>query len=139
MLRGLFSQYSIPEQCVDNGPQFVSSDSKTFLKANSGINIRSAPYHPETNGLAEWFVQTMKQAQKSTKGSTTIHQKLDNVLQVYLNTPHATSNESPAMLLFKLKIRTRLDLLKPDMSPQVMQNQESQVSCRQSDRQFHAG
>ena len=62
-LRRLFSSYGLPEQLVsDNGPQFVSDEFKVFLKANRVKHIRSAPYHPSSNGLAERFVRTFKRA-----------------------------------------------------------------------------
>ncbi|KAJ8346504.1 hypothetical protein SKAU_G00279050 [Synaphobranchus kaupii] len=62
VLRGLFSRYGIPHILVsDNGPQFCSEEFSAFLKSNGVKHIRSAPYHPATNGLAEHFVQTFKQ------------------------------------------------------------------------------
>ncbi|XP_039396208.1 uncharacterized protein K02A2.6-like, partial [Mauremys reevesii] len=62
-LRGLFSHFGLPEQLVsDNGPQFVSQAFQNFMKANGIHHITSAPYHLSTNGLAERFVQTMKNA-----------------------------------------------------------------------------
>ncbi|XP_056144368.1 uncharacterized protein K02A2.6-like [Lampris incognitus] len=61
VLRGLFSRHGLPHILVsDNGPQFCSEEFATFLKANGVKHIRSAPYHPATNGLAERFVQTFK-------------------------------------------------------------------------------
>ena len=61
VLRELFSRYGVPTQIVsDNGPQFVSQEFEHFLKMNGVQHIKSAPYHPSTNGLAERFVQTMK-------------------------------------------------------------------------------
>ncbi|XP_056135399.1 uncharacterized protein K02A2.6-like, partial [Lampris incognitus] len=59
VLRGLFSRHGLPHILVsDNGPQFCSEEFATFLKASGVKHIRSAPYHPATNGLAERFVQT---------------------------------------------------------------------------------
>ena len=53
VLRVMFAAYGLPDQIVsDNGPQFISSEFATFLKQNGVKHIRSAPYHPSTNGLA---------------------------------------------------------------------------------------
>ena len=57
VLRELFSRYGVPTQIVsDNGPQFVSQEFEHFLKMNGVKHIKSAPYHPSANGLAERFV-----------------------------------------------------------------------------------
>ena len=67
-LRQIFAQHGIPEQIVsDNGPQFASEEFADFAKANGIRHIRSAPYHPATNGLAERFVQTFKNALKASR------------------------------------------------------------------------
>ena len=62
-LRKLFATHGLPEQLVsDNGPQFIADEFRAFMR-NKGIkHINSAPYHPATNGMAECFVQTFKQA-----------------------------------------------------------------------------
>ncbi|XP_060799470.1 uncharacterized protein K02A2.6-like [Neoarius graeffei] len=107
VLRGLFSRYGIPHNLVsDNGPQFCSEDFSTFLKANGVKHIRSAPYHPASNGLAERFVQTFKHALKSSRGTAPVQQRLDTFLLTYRNTPHATTKESPAMLFIGRKLRS---------------------------------
>ena len=54
VLRHLFSAYGLPEQIVtDNGPQFISEEFRTFLRRNGVKHIRSAPYHPASNGAVE--------------------------------------------------------------------------------------
>ena len=66
VLRTMFARYGLPEQIVtDNGPQFVATEFKTFMKENGVRHIRSAPYHPASNGQVERLVQTYKQALKA--------------------------------------------------------------------------
>ena len=66
VLQVLFAKYGLPEQLVsDNGPQFTSEDFAYFMKANGIKHIRSAPYHPSSNGLAKRFVQTFKRGMKA--------------------------------------------------------------------------
>ncbi|XP_039620150.1 uncharacterized protein K02A2.6-like [Polypterus senegalus] len=141
VMRTLFSRYGIPEVLVsDNGPQFISDEFAYFMKTNHIKHIRSAPYHPATNGLAERFVQTFKQALKASKGSALVQQRLDTFLLSYRNTPHATTQESPAMLFMGRKLRSRLDVLKPNVASTVSQSQDVQLlhSNRKS-RQFNVG
>ena len=67
-LRKLFAAYGLPEHLIsDNGPQFVSIEFESFLKMNGISHTCSAPYHPQTNGEAERFVQTLKQFLRADK------------------------------------------------------------------------
>ena len=96
-LRRLFAAYGLPQQLVsDNGPQFTSDEFSLFCKMNGVKHIRTAPYHPSLNGLAEQFVQTFKKAMKagvSTQNS--LSQRLFNFLLSYRSIPHSTANKPP--------------------------------------------
>ena len=63
----LFSSYGLPEQIVmENGQQFVSEEFATFAKLNGIKHIKSAPYHPSTNGAVKRLVQTFKKAMNAS-------------------------------------------------------------------------
>lgn len=142
-LRSIFSRFGLPTQLVsDNGPQLVSEEFRSFMEANGIQHIKSAPYHPATNGLAERFVQTMKQALKSSQGNGSLNRRLNTFLLTYRNTPHATTKVAPASAMMKRQLRTRLDLLRPPKTKQVVQTQQrAQVERRSKakDRSFIAG
>lgn len=124
-LRSIFSRFGLPQQLVsDNGPQLVSEEFKKFMEENGIQHIKSAPYHPATNGLAERFVQTMKQALKSSNSSQSLNRRLSAFLLSYRNTPHATTKMSPASSMFKRQLRTRLDLLRPLKTKEVVHIQQ---------------
>ena len=128
VLRSLFARFGLPEQIVsDNGPQFVSEDFSQFLKRNGIKHIRSAPYHPSSNGLAERFIQTLKRGLKTSEaaGKSLTH-RLSEFLFEYRSSPHATTNRSPSQLFLGRPLRTRLDLLRPNVSSQVLGKQASQ-------------
>ena len=56
-LRTLFGRYGLPTKLVsDNGSQFISSEFAHFLHSNGVKHIRSAPYHPSSNGQVERVV-----------------------------------------------------------------------------------
>jgi len=143
-LRHLFAAYGLPEQLVaDNGPQFTSQEFQTFLRQNGVKHIRCAPYHPSSNGAAERFVQTFKQALKaSDKDSRSVSHRLANFLLTYRSTPHATTNVAPSTLFLKRDIRTRFNLLQPDQERQVTQKQAEQVTHHDQhskERDFNIG
>ena len=68
-LRTIFACWGLPEQILtDNGPQFTSEEFQKFMLSNGIKHSKTAPYHPQSNGAAERFVQTFKQAMKKMKG-----------------------------------------------------------------------
>ncbi|KAL0198627.1 hypothetical protein M9458_007167 [Cirrhinus mrigala] len=142
-LRSVFSRFGIPQQLVsDNGPQFVSEEFQSFLRLNGIQHIRSAPYHPSTNGLAERFIQTLKKALKTSQGKGSLNQRLNTFLLSYRNTPHAVTKVSPAAALLKRQLRSRLDLLRPTGTKQiVLSQQQKQVErrCKAKFRSFNRG
>ena len=144
ILRAIFASNGVPEQIVsDNTPQFTSDEFQMFLKRNVVKHITSSPYHPATNGLAERFVQTFKQAMKSMtgeKGSTSA--KLANFLLAYRNAPHSTTGQSPATLFMGRNRRSRLDILKPNIRNHVSSKQVDQATSHNAasvTREFHIG
>ena len=145
VLRQTFAAYGLPEQIVtDNGPQFISDEFANFTKAN-GIkhNIRTAPYHPASNGLAERFVQSLKQSLKTTSNSGhSLNYRVSNYLLSYRSTPHATTGVAPCTLFLKRNLHTRFDLLRPNCERHVMEKQGLQKDhkdqhCR--DRSWYVG
>ena len=136
-LRTIFARLGIPKQLVsDNGPQFRSEAFKNFTQKNGIKHIFSAAYHASTNGLAERLVQSFKNSLKAAKNeSGNIQHKLDNFLASYRNSPHMTTGETPAVLLYGRRLRTRLDLLRPGSI--VQDKQEAQVARRGKGRLKH--
>ena len=137
VVRQLFAHYGLPLQVVtDNGPQFVSEEFKQFLKLNGVKHITSSPYHPATNGLAERFVQSFKNAMSTgAKDITDVSHRMAEFLLAYRSTPHATTMRSPSELFLGRKIRTRLDLILPNCEAKVFQRQAEQK--KNHDRSAH--
>ena len=144
VLREWFSLHGIPEQLVtDNGPQFIAEAFKTFTERNGIRHIRSAPYHPASNGLAERFVQSLKQSLKATlHDGRSLVQRLSSYLLTYRTTIHATTGVPPSQLLLGRELRTRLSLIRPDVGKSVVDKQSLQKSSHDSrsrTRQFLEG
>jgi transposase InsO family protein len=124
-LREIFCRFGLPETIVsDNGTQFISEEFETFLKKNGMKHRCSAPYHPATNGQAERFVQVLKNHLNKVG---TNRDALNRLLFAYRNTPHATTGVAPSQLMFKRKLRTRLELLKPSLEKTVAEKQEKSI------------
>ena len=112
----IFVVHGLPQKIVtDNGSAFTSATFKVFMDRNGIKHIRSAPYHPSTNGPAERAVQTFKQNLRQISGGS-IKENLAKFLFKYRITPHSSTGISPAELLMGRHLRSHLDLLKPDMS-----------------------
>ena len=129
-LRRMFASYGIPERIVsDNGPQFTSTEFADFLHGNGVKHTRSAPYHPASNGAVERLVQTFKNAMWASRGDArSLQHRLDSFLFSYRTSPHATTGQAPCSLFLGRSLRTRFDLLKPDVEGRVLNKQSSQVS-----------
>ena len=85
-------------------------------------NVISAPFHPATNGLAKWAIQIMKKGLKKEKGGT-MASRIAEVLMAYRTTPQSMTGVLPSKLLQGRRIRTHLDLLKPNITERVEQSQ----------------
>ena len=129
VLRTKFTEWGLPQVLVsDNGPQFISDEFKKFLKSNCIEHIKSSVRHPSSNGEAERFVRTFKNAMKATKSSKgDIHQKLARFLLSYRTTPHTTTKETPAKLFLGRELRTRLSALKPNLANSIQKKQSKHV------------
>ena len=108
-MRSTFVTFGIPETLVtDNGSNFTSSEFEEFLKANGIRHIKTAPYHPASNGLAERAVQTFKSGMKKlTIGS--LETRVARFLFTYRITPQTTTGSSPSELLLGHRLRRPLN------------------------------
>lgn len=130
--REIFSRFGMPTYLVsDNGRQFVSEDFESFLKQNGIKHILTAPYHPASNGLAERYVQTLKQSIRAINPEPQDKQReLCKILLQYRKMPHSITKQSPSFLMFGREIKSRLDLLKPKQSKVIT---KSDLKCRSFD------
>ena len=76
--------------------------------------MKIAPYHPQSNGLAERFVDSTKRAlKKLTPEGRNIAQHLSIFLQTHLSTPNPITHQSPFELMFSRKMVTPLNAMLP--------------------------
>ena len=102
-LKSVFARHGIPEVLIsDNGPQYASSEFKDFAREWGFTHQTSSPHFPQSNGLAESSVKTVKGLLKKSddfyKG-----------LLAYRATP-LNNLPSPAEMLMGRKLRTTLPM-----------------------------
>ncbi|XP_020910694.1 uncharacterized protein K02A2.6 [Exaiptasia diaphana] len=103
---------------AENVSQFTD-----FMAKNGVRYITTAPYHPASNGQAERYFQTFKQAYRAGHGS--LSQKMPNFLLQYRHSPNGTTRCSQAQLMFGRPLRTRLDLISPNDAFQRKRNDQA--------------
>ena len=100
------------------------------------------PYHPSSNGQAERAVQVLKEALKKSSIDPLATQ-LSRFLFKYRITPHTTTGLSPAEMLMGRRLRSHLDLLRPNVGARIRQQEERQKAShdrsRVVSRQFAIG
>ena len=102
-LRKFFAREGIAQTMVtDNGPHFSAASLNDWLRRIGCHHVFTAPRHPQSNGLAERFIRTLKTAVSAASVKTFGELALfvDNFLLQYRNASHSASGKSPA-LLFK--------------------------------------
>ncbi|XP_055527165.1 uncharacterized protein LOC129719782 [Wyeomyia smithii] len=63
LLNHSFATFGVPETIVSkNGTQYANQEFRIFCSSQGICHIRIAPYHPQSNGLAERFVDTLKRS-----------------------------------------------------------------------------
>ncbi|XP_025206005.1 uncharacterized protein K02A2.6-like [Melanaphis sacchari] len=118
VLDDCFSHFGSPDIIVaDNGLPFGENEFKTFCEKNYIKLVHSPPYNPESNGLAERGVQTIKKLLIKSlcveRDVKRIQSKINSILVSYRNTPTTSTGCSPAELIYKFKPKNHLSVLKP--------------------------
>jgi transposase InsO family protein len=92
----------IPEEVLtDNGTHFTAECFEEVLRRLGVKHLRTAPYHPQSNGMAERMVQTVKklvQAELIERGSTLWDESLSKIVLTYNSTRHPATGFSPFAL-----------------------------------------
>ena len=92
----------------------------SLSKTNGIRHVRTAPYHPASNGLAERSMRIFKGGMKKLKDRT-LEIKLAHFLFSYRLTPQTTTGLSPSELLFGHRLCCHLDFLRPNFPAKLCQ------------------
>ncbi|EYB87966.1 hypothetical protein Y032_0254g294 [Ancylostoma ceylanicum] len=113
-LRMLFARFGNLKVIVsDNGTQFTAKEFQKLCDEQGIEHVRSPPFHSQSNGQAERFVDTLKRTLQKIKEGGML-EKLAEFLQCYRRTPCASTSGHlpPAERFLGRQMRTPLTLLK---------------------------
>ena len=106
--RLIFSEYGWPDMLgSDNGLCYVAETFTSLMKEYAVNHITSSPHYPQSNGLAEKFVQIIKNLfHKMKDEGTDIHK----CLMIYCNTPLTSTSKSPMQMLQQRSATSQLPM-----------------------------
>ena len=136
-LDDIFSRHGFPQVLYsDNGPPFNGNDQHSLQKYFRFAGIKHipnvSPNDPEANGLAEAF---MKHCKKIWHTSITERKdptmEINKHLRVVRSTPHISTGQIPAEVLFGRKFRGRL----PDLRTNQAENRKDITAAKSKDKE----
>ena len=106
--KSIFSEYGWPGTLVsDNGPCSAAETFADLMKEYEVNHITSSLYYPQSNGLAEKFIQIVKNLfYKARDEGTDIHKSL----MIYCSTPLTSTSKSPMQMLQQRSARLQLTM-----------------------------
>ncbi|XP_055905818.1 uncharacterized protein K02A2.6-like [Eupeodes corollae] len=115
-LSRIFALEGLPEVIVsDNGTQFSSKEFDYFCNSNGIQHLRTAPFHPSSNGEAERFVRTFKtNMRKVCEEEKCIDTAVSKYLMTFRTTPNPVTGKSPAEILHGRAHRILLSQIVPN-------------------------
>ena len=107
-IKQIFAVYGWPDTLVsDNGPCYASEIFKELMEEYQVNHITSSPHYPQSNGLAEKYVQIVKNLFHKAREEG---QDLYKCLMTYRNTPLSGHLQSPMQILSSRATRSTLPL-----------------------------
>ena len=121
-MKAVFAKLRVPNVIVsDGGPQYTSAEFKDFMKQWQIKHRVSSPRNPQSNGMAERCVQTIKASLVKTMEEG---EDMNLALFTYKTTPLSHRLTSPAELLNSRKYKT---LLSTQIVPKRLQESYIQI------------
>lgn len=114
----LFARWGLPRTLTtDNGPQLVSAEFTSYIQSKGIKHIRTAYYHPQSNGGVERFNQSLKNGLRAHLAQgCSFNEALSQTLLHYRAAQHATTGVSPAKLMLGRELELPLHRLCPPTS-----------------------
>jgi len=123
-MKEVFARQGIPEELVSDNMPFSSYVFKKFADEWNFSVVTSSPHYPQSNGLAERGVQTIKNLLKKSEDPAL-------ALLQYRNTPVAGLEYSPAQLCLSRTLRSKIPVASHNLNPKSV-NAQSELEVRQN-------
>lgn len=123
-MKSIFARHGIPYEIIsDNGPPFNSSKMIEFSKNWNFNLVTSSPYCPQSNGMAERAIQTIKKLLKKCQATNS------DPYMALLNLRSAPNNfgYSPAQVLMSRRLRCKLPVINERLKPRTI---DSKAYCK---------
>ena len=132
-MKSIFARHGIPNTVVADNMPFGSREFQQFAKEWGFNVVTSSPTYPQSNGLVERNVQTIKRLLKKAR-----EEGKDEMMALleFRNTPVTGLQESPAQLLMSRRLRSSLPMTAMMLKPQIGTGAKAALECRQA-RQKH--
>ena len=133
-LKSIFARHGIPNTVVADNVPFASRTFQQFAKEWSFNVVTSSPTYPQSNGLAERNVHSIKQLLKKAR-----EEGKDEMMALleFRNTPVTGLRESPAQLLMSRHLRSSLPMTAEMLKPQVSTGAKAALEHRQARQKFY--
>ena len=126
-LKGFFARHGIPEKLVsDNGPQYSAQGFSEFAEEWDFIHETSSPHFPQSNGLAEKTVQTIKHIFSKAKADN--RDPYVGILE-YRTSP-LECGSSPSQLLMSRRLRSILPTTHQQLKPSIASHAQARVKMQ---------
>uniref|UniRef100_A0A7E4VZN6 RNA-directed DNA polymerase n=1 Tax=Panagrellus redivivus TaxID=6233 RepID=A0A7E4VZN6_PANRE len=131
-LRKLFACHGYPEVLVsDNCPVFTAKAWAEYMQDCGIEHVLTPPYHPQSNGEAERFVRTFKEAmRKAEPNQRTLGMALNDFLMLYRATVHPATGMAPCQALMGRQICTPLAVMTRCMDQKAQKESPSEYYKR---------
>ena len=140
VLDRVLATHGIPESITsDNGPPYPSDEMKKYAVEKGFLLTPTSPEDPQCNGFAENFVKLMcKLLHTAVTEGKDPKVELYNYLLHYRATPHSTTGMSPAEMLFKRKLQTKLpQIFVRNDTPELAQIREHHDQKKLLQKKYH--
>ena len=130
-----FARHGIPDEVLtDNGPQFSSTDFKTFAHDWEFVHTTSSPHYPKSNGKAESAVKIVKSLiRKATQDGKDVWL----AILEHRNTPTEAIGSSPVQRLMSRRTRTLVPTAAEQLKPMVEQGVPAKINQKRNRAKFY--